>query len=358
MNTVIFGAQGYALGAYMAIKSLYPDRKVICFLVSSMGINAPALGGLPVRELDSFASELDSPGIQNTEVVIATPENVQQEIEESLLKYGFTNIQRLDSVSWAGLMADYYRKTEDFPAVSDLLPGKEKPKVQMYRACSIFDKKVQDTGNLAEGFLSVHAGAARDDSVIGDLRDDEGDNISQKNGNYSELTVLYWIWKNRSPEDYPVDYIGFMQYRRILGLSDDDYARMVSNNIDVVLPFPMPYEPNIDVHHKRYLKSEDWEALVAALNELQPEYAKYLPETLGQRYLYNYNIILAKPEVLSDYCKWLFPILERTEELSVPKGNERSDRYIGYMAETLETLYFMANPKKLKVAHAGCRMIC
>ncbi len=77
---------------------------------------------------------------------------------------------------------------------------------------------------------------------------------------------------------------------------------------------------------------------------------------MGQRYLYNYNVLLAKKEVLRDYCGWLFPILMRTEELSVPKGSARSDRYLGYMGETLETLYFMKNADRLHIVHQACRL--
>lgn len=53
----------------------------------------------------------------------------------------------------------------------------------------------------------------------------------------------------------------------------------------------------------------------------------------------------------------LFPISERTEELSEPKGCERNDRYIGYMGESLETLYFMKNAERLTVVHTGCRLL-
>ncbi|MCR5777791.1 MAG: DUF4422 domain-containing protein, partial [Lachnospiraceae bacterium] len=129
------------------------------------------------------------------------------------------------------------------------------------------------------------------------------------------------------------------------------------NDVDVVLPYPLPYEPDINAHHERYLKKEDWEALLTALKELYPEYADYFPKVLGQRYLYNYNVILAKKGVLGDYCEWLFPILERTEELSVPKGSERADRYIGYIGETLETLYFIKNADKLNIVHTACKML-
>ena len=104
-------------------------------------------------------------------------------------------------------------------------------------------------------------------------------NISVKNVNYSELTALYWIWKNRL-NVFGNSYYGLSHYRRILELSEDDLLRLESNNVDVVLPYPMPYEPNIEEHHKRYLAEVDWEALLAALKELQPEYAKAFPSIL------------------------------------------------------------------------------
>ena len=74
-------------------------------------------------------------------------------------------------------------------------------------------------------------------------------------------------------------------------------------------------------------------------------------------YLYNYNIIIAKGNVLSDYCEWLFPILFRIEEINDPNGTKKPNRYIGYVGETLETLYFMYNKDKLIIAHAGCKFL-
>ena len=124
-----------------------------------------------------------------------------------------------------------------------------------------------------------------------------------------------------------------------------------------MLPYPMSYEPDIEKHHKRYIKDRDWDALLQALKELSPEYAAVFPDILAQPYLYNYNIMIAKKEVLAAYCRWLFPILERVEELSIPKGRDRNDRYIGYMGETLATLYFMANRNRMNIVHAGCRFL-
>ena len=68
------------------------------------------------------------------------------------------------------------------------------------------------------------------------------------------------------------------------------------------------------------------------------------------------TLLLNQQTLLREYCDWLFPILERTEELSVPKGKDRSDRNIGYMGETLETLYFIKNVDKLNVVHTECKL--
>ncbi len=38
------------------------------------------------------------------------------------------------------------------------------------------------------------------------------------------------------------------------------------------------------------------------------------------------------------------------------EGNGRADRYIGYIGETLETLYFMKNSDGLNIVHTECRL--
>lgn len=363
MNLVIYGAQAMALGAYEAIKTLYPVRPVTCFLVSSMEGNPPMLGDLPVREIAEFSQGKSTLEKENIEVLIATPENLHIEIEEILERHGFPYYQRLDSLRWAELMRMFHMKKGCFQVLSALPIGVHKAEIVVYQTKFYKDKVLERSYELPDYLHPIQAGAVLTDIRVAETTDDRGEHISHKNGNYSELTALYWMWKNvlekgaSAAGSKAEHYFGLAHYRRVLWISDDDLLRLVDNDVDVVLPYPMPYEPDINVHHKRYIKDVDWQALQTALKELHPEYVEAFEAILGQKYLYNYNVILAKGSVLRDYCTWLFPILEQTEEFSVPKGSERADRYIGYMGEVLETLYFMYHRERLNIMTAGCRFL-
>ena len=62
-----------------------------------------------------------------------------------------------------------------------------------------------------ECYLPVQVGRALHPDV-GYIPDNTGDNISEKNPYYCELTGLYWAWKN-----LPADVIGLVHYRRYMG---------------------------------------------------------------------------------------------------------------------------------------------
>ena len=100
-------------------------------------------------------------------------------------------------------------------------------------------------------YVPLQVGSALQED-LGYLRDDTGDNISEKNRNYCELTGLYWAWKNLES-----DYIGVAHYRRHFALERfhrDTKQRILTmaqaqellRKTDVVLLTPRNYfMPNI-----------------------------------------------------------------------------------------------------------------
>ena len=346
-----------ALGAYKAIKTVFPEKEVECFLVTSMGNNAPVLGEIPVRELADFVSGMTQEEKDNVEVLIGTPENVMPAIEAGLEEVGLHNFVRLTSIRWADMQRDAFLKSGEYMPLSAYPVGCHKADLSVYKMSHYKDKALSTVWTDPSYIKKFQVGGALTDEKVAELNDATGDNISNKNGNYSELTGLYWIWKNALPKLEDGSYCGLAHYRRILELSEDDLLRLADNDIDVLLPYPMPYEPNIEAHHKRYISDQEWSGALRALEELEPEYALGFKEISSQEYLYNYNVILAKSEVLNDYCTWLFRLLFRIEEINDPDGNKEPNRYLGYVAEALETLYFMYNKDKLNIAHTGCRFL-
>lgn len=360
MKIFLYGAKSIALGAYRAIRYLYPQHTYMGFVVSNRINNPRMLDGLKVWEFSEILKCYETNERHNLHIIIATQEDVQQEIASNLLKNGFSNYACLDSYSESRLMAQYFAENKRFLLLRAFSIGTISADIQVFVAKFHKDRPLRESYKCSKWMQPIQVGSVLTDSNICELKDDEGESISHKNVNYCELTALYWIWKNKlelNCEDSYSDYYGLHHYRRFLDISEEDLYRLSENDIDVILPLPTIHAPNMSEHHTRYLKDDDWDAMVEALAELQPEYALAFKEIVTQQYMYNYNIIIAKGYVLREYCEWLFPILERTEELSVPCGSERADRYIGYLGENLLTLYFMYNRNDLKIVHTGRIML-
>lgn len=63
-------------------------------------------------------------------------------------------------------------------------------------------------------FEPLQTGCKTNSKIPGFHHDDTGDNISDKNKWYAELTGNYWVWKNYLPVHPEVEYVGFCHYRR------------------------------------------------------------------------------------------------------------------------------------------------
>lgn len=360
MDTYIFGAKATAAGLYRALTALKPEREIKAFLVSKLEGNGSEIWGCPVKVLSETAGILTDAEKSDILVYAAVPELVHKEIRGLLENHGFKNFIMLDSQMEAELMGQYFDADGRFRSVHSLgiQDGNSiLPKLTVYAASFYKDKPLENPPKLPSYIKKLYLGCdgavaeGIDISGSADFYDNTGDNISVKNPNRCEMTGHYWVWKNRLDTDD--EYVGICHYRRTLDLSENDLRKIKQNDIDVVLPYPMVHYPEARIHHTWYVREKDWELMKQVVCELYPEYGARFDEVFDAPEFYNYNILLAKKNVFADYCAWLYPILDRIEELSDPRGADRCDRYTAYMSESLETLYFMSNIKNLKIYHTG-----
>ena len=206
------------------------------------------------------------------------------------------------------------------------------------------------------------------------IGDNTGENISDKNKNYCELTAQYWAWKNQDKLDYP-DYIGFMHYRRHLNFNvenkfnenkfglienrnlDDFYIEKFKLNDKQILKLIDKYDiitanpwdvrnvgskntynhyetSNSKLHIKDYKKALD------ILTEKYPEYREDIEIYNESAFGYFTNIFIMKKDLFNQYCEWLFDILFQLEkEVDISNYNYQEARIFGYISEWLYGIY-------------------
>lgn len=109
--------------------------------------------------------------------------------------------------------------------------------VACHKPCEMYNKGI---------YTPIQVGKAISEYNLGIIGDDTGDNISQKNPSYCELTAQYWAWKN-------VDcrYIGLCHYRRYFEtVYTNDLLERIFSKYDVILPRPVYYGIRETMLHK------------------------------------------------------------------------------------------------------------
>lgn len=171
-------------------------------------------------------------------------------------------------------------------------------------------------------YLPIHVGAALNPHACpGFQSDDEGDSISNLNASYSELTGLYWLWKNVS-----ADVKGLVHYRRLLGSpdqkrfrADDPFERLVTRGeleslmekSDVVLAKRRNYYiETVYDHYAHTFDATHFDVCRGVLSDLCPEYLSAWDNLMRSRGAHIYNMFIMKADLFDAYCAWLFPVLQ------------------------------------------------
>ena len=186
------------------------------------------------------------------------------------------------------------------------------------------------------------------------IGDNTGDNISKKQPYYSELTAVYWAWKNLA-----ADYIGINHYRRyfskeklhFFGEADKeklfgyaDFAKLLKK-APVILPKERNYY--ISSRQEQYSNSHnirDLDICRNVLAELYPDYLKTFDASMAKTHGHILNMFVMRKDIFYSYCEWLFDILFEVERRVDLSGyDEYQQRVFGYLAERLLDVWIKKN---------------
>ena len=248
---------------------------------------------------------------------------------------------------------------------------------------SIYSVYHKDSHLVANDYVkSIQVGNNKPIDGI-NYRDNTGNNISEKNGTYCELTAQYWAWKN----DLDSDYLGIMHYRRFFdfnkreqrdlnmwgiieepefnldflkkyGLNTQEIEEQVID-YDLVLPLEWDVKEagwknirhnyiNSVYHHER-----DLDATRNVVKQLYPDYIPYFDKVMNSSVGYFTNMFILKRNLFEEYSQWLFDILEEVEkQIDISSYDIQERRVFGYLSERLFNVWLaklFSDNKALKV---------
>ncbi|WP_413294132.1 DUF4422 domain-containing protein [Bdellovibrio sp. HCB185ZH] len=230
----------------------------------------------------------------------------------------------------------------------------------------------------SEVFKPIHVGKSLSKVNLDAIGDDSGDNISQKNRNYCELTAEYWVWKNQNPK---TDYIGLAHYRRFFnfsaknnsggiedftqfdpetiskfGWSDANVADRCAS-VDMVIPrlqVNVYFRTNYAAY-SHYHSKQDMDLLVGIVREITPNFEDAIQKVMKRRSGRFCNMFVFKRAYFEEFMDWQFKVLSELEKrTTVNQEDSYQRRIFGFAAERLLDIYVehvmkRDNPKVLEL---------
>lgn len=208
-------------------------------------------------------------------------------------------------------------------------------------------------------YCPIQVGAFGSNDELGYLKDNIGENISEQNSQYCELTAQYWAWKN----DHESEISGLCHYRRYFVrdycsensfvediLKRDDIEKIL-REFEIILP-RMEYKVKENaILYKGKKEKKSHKTLLVMQEIIKEKYPEYLLSF--ENYAYGYkmsfgNMFIAKKEIFDAYSKWLFEFLRVYEAKIREKKMNFPPRLLGFVAEILLNIWTDVNLKKVK----------
>lgn len=232
-------------------------------------------------------------------------------------------------------------------------------------------------------YSALHVGKSISNLQLGIQNDATGDNISDKNEIYSELTGWYWIWKNQKH-----DFIGTGHYRRYFTTAPASLMRKIGklllyfiglkkkrqglwyvgnskkwhdkiltmneiqsfmNEFDVILPQKKKFSYSVLEQYSRRHKKEDVILTREILKEKYPAYIQSFDAVFSDFEMYSFNMFILPWHLFDSYMNWLFNVLFELEKRSdINMADKYQKRVCAFMAERLQTVWIKQNNLKIK----------
>lgn len=190
---------------------------------------------------------------------------------------------------------------------------------------------------------------------LGYLGDDTGDEISNKNCYYSELTGLYWA-ANNCPD---ADIKGSCHYRRYL-INEQGKAYSAKEIEEILNQFDIMTTKTLSLrsaYFDGFKENHNIEDLILAgevLKQVFPEYYPVFERLVHENKTYFGNMIICRKEIFDAYVKWLFDIFFSMEpRMDFTGYDDYHKRVFGFISEFLLKVYIKVNGLKVHESMVG-----
>lgn len=242
----------------------------------------------------------------------------------------------------------------------------------------------------------IYVGAKINRENLEYLKDSTGNNISEKNENFCELTGIYWMWKN-----VDADFYGMMHYRRyisfenrwkyklkrmlyvfsrvfylkliisMLGMKElfqvkvsdeqlmrkeiEKMSKKITSEIqkyDIILPKKEIFNKSVYKQYKSSHIAEHLDKLLEIVKENYPELYPYYEKTIKKgNKIYPLNIFIMKKKYFFEYSEFVFDVLFKLEKKIEIPSDAYQKRVFGFLSERmmLPFIEYLKDKKNVKV---------